>query len=100
MDLANSEIIVKSDVLNAYQNYQDASVNFDASKAQLDAAQLSSNLERERYKLGVSDFVASNQANQRYVQAKGDMAQATYTLLFQDILLQYATGTLKLEDIP
>jgi outer membrane protein len=99
LDLANQEIIVKSDVLNAYQNYQDASVNFDASEAQLDAAQLSFNLELERYKLGISDFVASNQANQRFVQARGDLAQATYTLMFQDILLQYATGTLKIEDI-
>lgn len=100
LDLANQEIIVKSDVLNAHQSYRDAAVNFEASKAQLDAAELSFNLEQERYMLGISDFVASNQANQRFVQAKGDLAQATYTFMFQDILLQYATGTLRFEDIP
>ncbi len=100
LDLENRQIIVKSDVLNTHQNYRDASINFEVSKAQLDAAELSFNLEKERYTLGVSDFVAYSQANQRYVQAKGDMAQATYTLLFQDILLQYAVGTLNIEDIP
>ncbi|MEQ8925869.1 MAG: TolC family protein, partial [Fulvivirga sp.] len=80
--------------------YRDASVSYDASKAQLEAAELSFRLESERYQLGVSDLVAFTQANQRYVQAKGDMAQASYTLLFQDILLQYATGTLSVDDIP
>lgn len=96
----NTEILVKSDVLNAYQSYKDAEANFEAAKAQLESAEISFNLESERYTLGVSDLVVYTQANQRYVQAKGDMAQASYTLLFQDILLQYATGTLKLEDIP
>ena len=100
LDLENAEIQVKADVLNAYQNYQDAATNYKATSAQEDAAELSFNLESERYTLGVSDLVAYTQANQRYIQAKGDLAQATYTLLFQDILLQYSTGTLKLEDIP
>ncbi|QSE95874.1 TolC family protein [Fulvivirga lutea] len=100
LDYENAKVAVKADVLNAYQNYRDASVSYDASKAQLEAAELSFRLESERYQLGVSDLVAFTQANQRYVQAKGDMAQASYTLLFQDILLQYATGTLTVDDIP
>jgi outer membrane protein len=100
LNLTNAEITVKSDVLNAYQNYKDATLNFEASKSQFNAAELSFNLEKERYDLGASDLVAYTQANQRYFQAKGDLAQATYTLLFQDILIQYATGALKVEDIP
>ncbi len=100
LTLENAEITVKADVINAYQNYKDATLNLEASKAQYDAAELSFKLEQERFQLGVSDFVAFTQANQRYVQARGDMAQATYTLLFQDILLQYATGTLSVDDIP
>lgn len=99
LNLENAEITVKADVLNAHQNYKDATLNYEASKAQLDAAKLSYDLEQERYQLGVSDFVAFSQANQAYVRAKGDFAQASYTLLFQDILLQYATGTLTVEDI-
>lgn len=100
LNLENAEITVKADVLNAHQNYKDATLNYEASKAQLDAAKLSFDLEQERYQLGVSDFVSFSQANQTYIRAKGDFAQASYTLLFQDILLQYATGTLNEEDIP
>ncbi|MEM9858655.1 MAG: TolC family protein [Bacteroidota bacterium] len=91
---------VKSDVLRAYQGYQDALTNFEVSEAQLEAAQISFGLEKERYEIGNSDLVLFTQANQRLTQAKGDFAQAKYTLLFQDILLQYATGTLQIEDIP
>ncbi len=100
LDVENTETVVESDVLRAYQSYQDAITNYQASKAQLEAAQLSFNLEEERYKLGISDLVQFTQANQSLVGAKADLAQSSYTLLFQDILLQYAVGTLKFEDIP
>lgn len=100
LDVENRETIVESDVLRAYQSYQDAITNYQASKAQLEAAQLSFDLEEERYKLGISDLVQFTQANQSLVGAKADLAQSSYTLLFQDILLQYAVGTLKFEDIP
>jgi outer membrane protein len=100
LNTANTESTVKADVLRAHQNYQDALINFEASKAQLDAAELSYSLENERYTLGASDLVAFTQASQSFVSAKADMASARYNLLFQDILLQYATGTLKIEDIP
>ena len=99
LSLENAEITVKADVLNAHQSYKDATLNYEASKAQLDAATISFDLEQERYQLGASDFVSFSQANQAYIRAKGDFAQASYTLLFQDILLQYATGTLKQDDI-
>jgi len=100
LDVENLENTVKSDVLRAYQNYQDAVQAYEASKAQLEAAKLSYNLEEERYNLGISDLVQFTQANQALIGAQADMAQSTYTLLFQNILLQYATGTLKVEDIP
>lgn len=100
LDVENTETVVESDVLRAYQSYQDAITNYQASKAQLEAAQLSFDLEEERYKLGISDLVQFTQANQSLVGAKADLAQSSYTLLFQDILLQYAVGTLKFEDIP
>ena len=100
LNTANVEFVVKADVLRARQNYQDALINFEASKAQLEAAELSYSLENERYALGASDLIAYTQANQSLLSAKSDMAGARYTLLFQDILLQYAIGTLKTEDIP
>lgn len=96
----NTEILVKSDVLRAYQNYRDARTSYDAASAQLKAAQLSQELEQERYRLGISDIVAVTQANQNSVRAQGDFANARYTLMFQKLLISYAEGTLNFEDIP
>jgi len=100
LDVENIKIGVESDVLQAYQSYQDAISYYKASKVQLEAAEISFNLEEERYRLGISDLVQFTQANQALVRAQADLAQSTYTLLFQDILLQYAVGTLQYEDIP
>ena len=96
----NTEILVKSDVIRAYQNYRDARVNYDASNSQLKAAELARQLEQERYSLGVSDIVALTLANQNYFRAQGDFVSARYTLMFQKLLINYAEGTLNFEDIP
>jgi outer membrane protein len=57
-------------------------------------------MEKERYDLGISNIVQLTTAQQQFVRAQSDFASARYTLMFQKILLNYATGTLKLEDIP
>lgn len=56
-------------------------------------------LEAERYNLGVTNFVDFINANRVFIQAQTDKAQAEYRLLFQKILVDYAAGTLKVEDI-
>ena len=38
--------------------------------------------------------------NQAYIKAQGDLQSAKYNLMFQRLLIAYATGTLKIEDIP
>lgn len=96
----NVEITVKNDVLRAYQNYHDARKNYEAASTQLKAAQLSYTLEGERFRLGASDIVAFTLANQNFIRAQGDFANASYTLMFQKLLINYAAGTLKFEDIP
>lgn len=96
----NTELTVKSDVQRAYQNYYDVRTGFEAATAQLKAAELTFSLEQERYNLGITDIVSLTQANQNYFRAQADYASAKYTLLFQKILINYATGTLKFEDIP
>jgi len=96
----NTEIQVKSDVLRAYQNYRDARTNYEVTSTQLKAATLSYQLEKERFDLGASDIVALTLSNQNYVRAQGDFANAGYTLMFQRLLINYAAGTLKFEDIP
>jgi outer membrane protein len=96
----NTEIIVKSDVLRTYQNYQDAKTNYEATLSQLKAAEISYSLEKERYALGISDIVALTLATQNYTRAESDFASSKYTLMFQRILIDYASGTLQFEDIP
>jgi outer membrane protein len=96
----NVEITVKSDVIRAQQNYRDARSNYEAAQAQMMAAERSFNLEKERYALGISDIVSLTQANQNYNRAQADLESAKYTLMFQKLLINYATGTLKFEDIP
>lgn len=97
---SNTEIQVKSAVMLAYQNYRDARASYEATNAQLKAAEISYNFEKERYGLGISDIVALTQATQNYTRAQADFESARYTLMFQKILINYATGTLKFEDIP
>lgn len=97
---SNIENTVKNDVLRRYQNFQDAIAAYKAAETQLQAMELSHSLEKERYDLGITDLVQYTTANQNYVKAQGDFAQAKYTLSFQKILLDHAVGTLKLEDIP
>lgn len=96
----NTELTVKNDVLLVYQNLQDAKTSYAASQAQLEAAQISNNLERERYALGISDIVAVTLSNQTLTRAEADYQSARYTLMFQTLLVNYATGVLKFEDIP
>ncbi|MCZ8354296.1 MAG: TolC family protein [Cyclobacteriaceae bacterium] len=94
------EVTVKSDVLTVYQNYVDAKSNYEATQAQLKSGELSYTLEKDRYELGASDIVALTLATQNLTRAQNEAANARYTLMFQQILLKAANGTLKVEDIP
>jgi outer membrane protein len=96
----NAEVTVKTDVVRAYQNFRDARISYETSQAQLRAAEVSYKMEKERYDLGISNIVQLSLVNQTYVKAQGDFKTALYTLMFQPILVRFAMGTLKIEDIP
>ncbi len=96
----NTAITVKADVLRAFQNFQDARTNYEASASLLKSAEVAYLLEKERYDLGISDIVTLSLAIQDYTSAQADYAGSKYTLMFQRILINYANGTLKFEDIP
>jgi len=96
----NREVIVKGDVVRAYRNFESIKKGYIASTDGLEASEMAYNLEKERYDLGVTSFVDFATANRTYVQAQTNLAQAKYRFLFQKILLDYALGTLKFEDIP
>lgn len=95
----NVEVQVKADVIRAHQNFKLVKRTYTVSLAQLQAAETAFSLESERYNLGVTNFVDFINANRVFVQAQTDKAQAEYRLLFQKVLLDYAVGTLKVEDI-
>lgn len=99
LDTEGLENTIQSQVLRAYQNLQDAITRYQMAQSQLKAAELSYELGADRYELGVSNLVEYTQANRDYIQAQADYASARYTLMFQEILLDYTTGTLSFEGI-
>lgn len=96
----NREILVKSDVLRAYENFESVKKAYSAGVTGLEASEMAYKLEQERYILGITSFVDFANANRTFIQAQTDMAQAKYRFLFQKIMLDYAVGTLRFEDIP
>lgn len=97
---ANAEVVVKSDVQRAYQTFNDAKTAYVSAQAGMKASELAYQTEKERYDLGASNIVQLATINQAYVRAQGDFAQATFNVMFQRVLMAYAEGTLKFEDIP
>lgn len=95
----NLELQIRNDVVRAVRNYEGAKKAFAVTTDKLKAADVAFQLETERYNLGVTSFVDFTNANRVYIQAQTDKAQAEYRLVFQKILLEYAVGTLKPEDI-
>ncbi|MFM7850952.1 MAG: TolC family protein, partial [Flammeovirgaceae bacterium] len=95
----NIEFQIRNDVVRASRNYEGAKKAYVVTVDQLKAAEVAFQLETERYNLGVTNFVDFINANRVFVQAQTDKAQAEYRLLFQKVLLDYAVGTLKIEDI-
>ena len=93
------EVQLRNDVLRSVRTYEGSMKAYVVSLDQLKAAENAFNFETERYNLGVTNFVDYTNANRVYVQAQTDKAQAEYRLVFQKILVDYAVGTLRPEDV-
>lgn len=87
--------LIYQDVKLAHQNYLAALKKQKNTGVQVMAAEEAKNAISERFRLGISNFVDLATANQQLVAAQADEAQAIYTLFFQDVLMQYALGTLE-----
>ncbi len=95
----NSENLEKSiliDVRIAYQNYLDVKTGHEVSLAQLEAANIALEVQREKYKLGIGNLIELTNANNNFVQAQANRAQAEINLMFQKIILDYHTGQLEI----
>lgn len=95
----NVEKTIKIDVKRAYNNYQAAVQALAASQVQFKAGELALRTQKESVLLGASNQVALAQANQTYVEAASSKAQAEVTMIFQRILIEYALGTLKADNL-
>lgn len=95
----NVEYQIQNDVIRTVRNYEGAKKSYLVTVDQLKSAEVAFQLESERYNLGVTNFVDFVNANRAFVQAQADKARAEYNLVFQKLLLEYAVGTLKAEDL-
>jgi len=93
----NIEKTVKIDVKRTYNNYITALESYQASQVQFQAGELALRTQQESFILGVASQVELAQANQTFVQAAASKAQAEVTLIFQQMLMEYALGTLRVE---
>jgi len=95
----NVEYQIQNDVIRTIRNYDGAKKSYLVTVDQLKSAEMAFQLEKERYELGVTNFVDFVNANRAFVLAETDKARAEFNLVFQKILLEYAVGTLKVEDL-
>jgi outer membrane protein len=95
----NLDIQVRNDVLRAVKTYEGSLKAYVVSIDQEKAAVNAFNFETERYNLGITNFVDYTNANAVLVTAQTNKAQAEYRLVFQKILIDYAVGTLRPEDV-
>ncbi len=87
---------IVQEVKLAHQNYLGAIQKEANTDIQVRAAEEAALAVRERFRLGLSNFVDLSTANQQLVNAQSDQAQATFTLYFQEVVMQHALGTLEL----
>ncbi len=93
----NLKTIIYRDVKTSYQNFEAAKAQYLAAVVQYDAANGAYTLEKERYELGLSAFFEFSQASNALLQGQAAKAQAEYTLMFQETILNYQVGQLKHE---
>jgi outer membrane protein len=98
-ELENAEKTVKIQVQTAYNNFQDVKLGYEVSLVQYDASKLAYETQQESYSVGLATQVELAVANASFVNAQSNLASTGYRLLFQKILLDYATGMLSVSSI-
>jgi outer membrane protein len=85
---------VALEVRRAYLDYQSALEQLNATRAQRKASDLALNAVQERYRVGAATLVELSLARAAQVSAASALVNARYTLIFQQSLMSYYTGTL------
>jgi outer membrane protein len=94
----NLKTIIYRDVKMAHQNFEAAKAGYIASMAQFEAAKKAYELEKERFELGISAFFEFSQSSNALIQGQAAKAQAEFTLMFQETILNYQLGLLQTSD--
>lgn len=95
----NLEKTVRIDVRNAYQNFLAAKQNLEASETQFEVAERSYKAQKDLFDNELNDVMNLTRSNNGLVVAKANLAQAKYTMMFQEIMLKHATGVLNPDDM-
>jgi outer membrane protein len=95
----NLEYQITNDVVRAIRNFEGSRKAYAVALDQVRAATTAFEYEKERYNLGITNFADYTNANRVYVQSQTDKAQAEFRFVFQKVILEYAVGTLKPEDL-
>jgi outer membrane protein len=100
LDVENQKILIESEVQRAYQNFQDVEQAYQVSLSQYQAAEKSLETQRESFDLGISSLIEVSRANRDFIDAQTTLSRAKYALLFQKVLMDFAIGTLQIDQIP
>jgi outer membrane protein len=85
---------VALEVRRAVLDRESAVARLESADARVDAAQQALTATEARYSAGVATLFELTQARASFVDASSAQVRARYTLLFQDRVLDYYTGTL------
>jgi outer membrane protein len=85
---------VALDVRRAFLDYQSAVEQINATRAQTQASDLALSAVQERYRVGAATLAELSLARAAQVSAASALVSARYTLIFQQSLMSYYTGTL------
>jgi outer membrane protein len=95
LNAKDTENVIFSELQTSWQDFEAAKASFEAAQAQFKAAKLGAETQQQRFDLGLATIIELTTANNTFVRASVDQAQALYTLLFQRILLDYYVGVLQ-----
>jgi outer membrane protein len=100
LGVENQEIIVKTDVIRAFQNFRDVAAAYQVSLVQFEAGKQSRDTQKESYELGISSLIELSRANNVFVEGQTSLSRSKFAFMFQRIMMDYAVGTLSFDEIP
>jgi len=94
LDYLDFEKQMDIDIENAYTNHLAFTAAYRANVVRAAAEEKSYERQQEMYRLGQGSIVDLTVQNQRYMDALSEKLQSKFTLLFQQIVIDYNIGTL------